>query len=313
MAWLYSRFALIICAAFLVDPAPVKSQENHHEILNWFGTFTEAQVAKIRNIIRGNMSERERNIERTVEFRVIRSDLNNARAFTELETGQRVVEIHVGIVRATEMIATARAYSVLTGDTQITGDWLAYVAESIDQRINNPIEARNMSNIESFVSYIGMDEAARNKFMAEPRAHQYLELEMNSSLMWLVSHELGHHFANHRRPATLQKSRQQEEEADAIARRLMRGTGYNPVFATPMLLTFALWEPEAHFRESSRTHPAPLTRIEKNLREGYRYFRQDPSFNNYLERQGLAESFYDGLESDLEALRMLRLPEWHID
>jgi len=309
-AWrrrLYGSFIFVIfLTSSLAISDEISAQKSSAEVLEWYGQLLETQIPKIRDLIRPNMTAEEREIDARVRIRVIRDDVNNAAAFV----GNSIIEIHVGLVRAMDMITSARAYAMATGDRTAPGEWLTYVAEEIDQWRSNPKQARDLGNIQSFATFVEMDKAEWESFRATPAVGQQFDIEMNSSLMWLVGHELGHHFLKHKRPSDLSKSREQEEQADEIARRLMRDTGYSPYFTSPVLIAFAVWEPEADLYESASTHPAPLTRIEHNLRNGAEQLLEDPDFRLYLRDTGQEASFQEQIAADLKALQTLRLPNW---
>ena len=140
---------------------------------------------------------------------------------------------------------------------------------------------------------------------------QHLEFEMNASLMWIVGHELGHHIRGHVDSPKLppDERRALEEEADDVGFRLMRDSGYNALGTVPIILAFAVWDPEAHRFEGSRTHPSPLRRLKRNLEAGFLSALNEPGFEDYLRQSGKMKEFRDEMIRDRAKIdNILALP-----
>lgn len=277
--------------------------QTQRQALDYWSNIVEFQIPRILDRMWPNMTQREREIASEVQFDVVRDHLTNAVAYTR--NGEPHIEIHAGLIRAAEFMSQARAYALATNDPSVLGDYLNYVADEIYNTFGSGAAPTSVAEIDSFATFTGMGPAEWEQFRNQPVVDQAMEMEMNSALMWLIGHELGHHFHGHRSGGSLDAQRAQEEEADQVARRLMRGTEYNPAFAMPILLVFAVWEPEAHHRETCRTHPAPLTRIERNLRAGVDELLSDPGFVQHLRESGQEATFQRQVDRDLEAIRRL--------
>lgn len=283
------------------------SANSYAEMMEWYGSFLEAQIPKYRKIYRSNMSSDERNIEQNIRYRVTRNDINNARAYRE--NGKRIVEIFVGIIRSTETIAEMRSYALLNNDKSISGEYLDYLTEEIGRRIASGNPEKETDKIKLFPSYVGMSDTQYRKFIGNQVVEANMEFQMNSSLLWLVGHEIGHQLLNHNgsQPNNIRIS--QEEDADDIGFRLMKGSGYNGIGSIPVMLAFAVWDPETSDFRKNRTHPTPIARLEKQIRKGSEEALSDPDFVQYMRERGTEDMFHREVEEGISVLRNLRVPK----
>jgi hypothetical protein len=247
--------------ALLLLPADARAQDwagfyDRQTLVYWHGQTPPGIEENFREVVWPKLlPDEKRKLSRvTLDF-----PLEDARQLMNFYAvwggGKQTITLPISSIRFLADIALAEAWLGVSGySTDPVTDYLAMLKYQWPDRLAGrryrPREALGIP-----------DDATAN-----PRVERRFQRDFGTAIVFVLGHELGHLYHQHGMNVSLERSRQQEEEADRFAMELMRRIGEPPV---GMVLFFRILahlapytsDPDYPARRAAATHPVASARL----------------------------------------------------
>jgi hypothetical protein len=247
--------------ALLLLPAAARAQDwagfyDRQTLVYWHGQTPPGIEENFREVVWPKLlPDEKRKLSRvTLDF-----PLEDARQLMNFYAvwggGKQTITLPISSIRFLADIALAEAWLGVSGySTDPVTDYLAMLKYQWPDRLAGrryrPREALGIP-----------DDATAN-----PRVERRFQRDFGTAIVFVLGHELGHLYYQHGMNVSLERSRQQEEEADRFAMELMRRIGEPPV---GMVLFFRILahlapytsDPDYPARRAAATHPIASARL----------------------------------------------------
>jgi hypothetical protein len=256
-------------------------------MLNDHVALADKSVGVFRQSIGSFLSERERAIEKSIQYRVDRSWSMDASA-SFVGRKERQIHIGVGLYFALQELSMGFVSPRWGVAPRCVGDYIDLVARATN---DNSVAIRRGSTPSSgFPPFSNFTLQDRNcgplsidRWSRDEEGQSLQQASHGASVRWVLAHELAHHLKGHvdRSPASLADSRQNESTADRFAFDLITADDPGMVMlALPaylMVATFSCSQGE----EPISTHPSAAGRL-KTLLEGLERLERDETLAKRL-------------------------------
>jgi hypothetical protein len=236
-------------------------------------------IDTVRPRLFSDLSASEERVYREISFVISDDDIAWETSGSLSSDGERSVTIDIGYVRKLEMFAEAERLEQKTGHDVLV-PYISYVAHSLNS---------GQSYIKSPALFIGMSMNQVDQLDApSPEKQNEMAMVVNS-IAFILAHEVGHHILGHydRPPASPERSREMETEADAWALKQCANGHFSPLGGMLPVIFEYYTTANPIQSEQQNHHPADMRRLRATFAA---MLDSLPAFKTEIESHGVSYS-----------------------
>mgnify|MGYP003386000961 FL=1 len=277
--------AWFVAIIFTVLPSSAQLWAQAPLSLQWYQVNTKNVLDNARNKIEPSLPATERDLARSITYRVTAAP--GIGAFAAYEGNQRVIVIHAGTIQAVDWMFDA---AWMENELNLPGCFKEYAnyyyqgLQTNQNRVDSRLAPLPVAAPLTFAQAQGHKcaGATPQRMMSSSGYGARKAGAIEASIVFLYLHELGHHILRHTDgkrtddPAGLAMSRNQEDAADRYAVGAALRAQYALTAAMPWHSLMALVGGNSIEAEKKSSHPLGVSRVLSIYRQTEQYYRQNP-------------------------------------
>lgn len=269
---LRSSMLFIVCLAGLSGAASTACAGGGAvaQQMSWYQTATMKVLSNARDLIEPTLPDDQLDIAKSIRYRVTSSP--GIGAFAAYESGHRVIVIHAGTIQMIDWFVDLAVINEELGREGCYKEYASYLTEMISDNASAVANHMPLMLTKSPIVYASTTDGncagiTSADFTAVDDYGKLKSGMIESSIMFLYLHELGHHVLHHTDgkktydKSGLAMSRKQEDAADMYAVEAAMGANYSLTPAIPWFMFMAQFGGDSIEAEEKSDHPLGLRRV----------------------------------------------------